>query len=269
MRQMRRSSSIRCAAMLFTLVLVMVFPTTGMCTNPAAPSSAFASAYINLRDSVYQNASIANIRKLYAIADSLRNRPFTEQNNSLYWSARLEYLAGRAENELHNWDEADRHLATGLKAINLHVANNSCDDGWRVKSAIMGQMCLVKIRRMEYWWVLMHGLEVSQLANMALKIQPKNGKAHILIGSTLVYPPLIYGGDPERGIEVMNTALSMPDIEKDDRFNIFSGIGIAYGRLDRKEEALTYLNKALELYPGNRYAGEKFREIASGQHVVP
>jgi tetratricopeptide (TPR) repeat protein len=229
----------------------------------------FVPAYETLRDAVYQNSPIAEIRNHYKAADSLRARIIKDKKDNTYWSGRLEYLAGRAENELRNWKEADAHLAKGLKAIDTHLATCSCDEGWRVKSAIMGQMCLVKIRQVEYWWVLLHGLEVSYLANTALKIQPKNGKAHILIASTLVYPPVLYGGNPSKGIEVMNTALEMPDIEKDDQFNIFSGLGIAYGRLERREEALAYLNKALELYPGNRYATEKLREIASGQHVTP
>jgi len=229
----------------------------------------FVPAYETFRDAVYQNAPIAEIRNHYKAADSVRIMLIKDKKDNTYWSGRLEYLAGRAENELKNWKEADAHLAIGLKAIDEHLRTCFCDEGWRVKSAIMGQMCLVKIRQFEYWWVLMHGLEVSYLANTALKIQPQNGKAHILIASTLVYPPVIYGGNPSKGIEVMNTALAMPDIEKDDQFNIFSGLGIAYGRLDRKEEALAYLNKALELYPGNRYAAEKLKEIASGQHVNP
>jgi tetratricopeptide (TPR) repeat protein len=229
----------------------------------------FVPVYETLRDAVYQNAPIAEIRNHYKTADSLRTKVIKDKKDNSYWSGRLEYLAGRAENELQNWKEADAHLAIGLKAIDEHMRTCSCDEGWRVKSAIMGQMCLVKIRQMEYWWVFMHGLEVSYLANTALKIQPRNGKAHILIASTLVYPPVLYGGNPSKGIEVMNTALEMPDIEKDDLFNIFSGLGIAYGRLERREEALAYLNKALELYPGNRYAAEKLKEIASGQHVNP
>jgi tetratricopeptide (TPR) repeat protein len=229
----------------------------------------FVPAYETLRDAVYQNIPIVEIRNHYKAADSLRARLIKDKKDNTYWSGRLEYLAGRAENELRNWKEADVHLAKGLKAIDIHLRTCPCDEGWRVKSAIMGQMCLVKIRQFEYWWVLMHGLEVSYLANTALKLQPKNGKAHILIASTLVYPPVLYGGNPSKGIEVMNTALEMPDIEKDDQFNIFSGLGIAYGRLERREEALAYLNKALELYPGNRYATEKLREIASGQHVNP
>jgi tetratricopeptide (TPR) repeat protein len=240
-----------------------------MSTRSGAIPPEFVPVYETFRDAVYQNSPIVEIRNHYKTADSLRTKLIKDKKDNTYWSGRLEYLAGRAENELRNWKEADSHLAIGLKAIDEHLRTCSCDEGWRVKSAIMGQMCLVKIRQFDYWWVLMHGLEVSYLANTALKIQPRNGKAHILIASTLVYPPVLYGGNPGKGIEVMNTALEMPDIEKDDQFNIFSGLGIAYGRLDKKEEALAYLNKALELYPGNRYAAEKLREIASGQHVNP
>jgi len=247
------------------LLVIVTASFAGAWTVPPA----FEPAYTQLRDLVYQNAPIAQIRKSYETADSLRAIVIQDRDESAYWSARIEYLAGRAENELRNWKAADSHLAIGLTAVQRHLDRCSCDEGWRVKSAILGQMCLVKIRRFEYWWVFLHGLDVSHFADEALKAQPKNGKAKILVGSTLVYPPLIYGGNPKRGIEVMNDALSMPDIEKDDMFNIFSGIGIAYGRLDKKPEALAYLNKALMLYPSNRYANEKFRDIAAGRHVEP
>ncbi len=257
------------AAIRFVTVITVFLVASGACRGQNLSPEAFAPSYRNLRDAVYQNLPILAIRDSYNRADSLRKLVIEDTSDNAYWSARIEYLAGRAEAELRNWKEADSHLSIGLKAITYYLERRSCDEGFRVKSAITGQLCLIKIRQMEFWWVLRHGLEVSYFANVALKLQPNNGKARILIGSTLVYPPLIYGGNPKRGIEVMNDALLMPDIEKDDLFNIFSGIGIAYGRLDKRDEALAYLNRALQLYPGNRYAGQKFKDIAAGRHVDP
>jgi tetratricopeptide (TPR) repeat protein len=226
-------------------------------------------AYENLRDAVYQNYSIEEIRNSFYIVDSLCNKLIKNSQQRAYCIARFEYLIGRAENEQKNWKEAEKHLLNGIRAIEQHIKKCSCDEAWRVKSALMGQLCLVKIRTMDYVWVIKHGLDVSKLANTAIKLQPHNGKAHILIASTLVYPPIIYGGNPRKGAEVMSKALTMPDIEKDDQFNIYSGLGIAYGRLQQRELALAYLEKALELYPNNKYVLEISKQIVSGQNVTP
>ncbi len=96
---------------------------------------------------MYQNVPILDIRDLHKKADSLRRAAIGNKSDNAYWSARIEYLAGRAETDLGNRKEADSHLSIWLKAISYYVECCSCDEGWRVKSAITGQLCLIKIRQ--------------------------------------------------------------------------------------------------------------------------
>jgi tetratricopeptide (TPR) repeat protein len=61
----------------------------------------------------------------------------------------------------------------------------------------------------------------------------------------------------------MREALAMGTAERDDLFNIYSGIGLAYGKLRDLEEARRWLGKALELYPGNVYARAEYGKLDS------
>lgn len=57
----------------------------------------------------------------------------------------------------------------------------------------------------------------------------------------------------ERGIKEMKAVLADPDVylEKDDVFNINSAIGYAYVHQEKYNEALPWIEKALEVYPTN------------------
>ena len=68
-----------------------------------------------------------------------------------------------------------------------------------------------------------------------------------------VYPPPVFGGNPRLGIELMHKALAMGNAERDDLFNIYSGIGLAYDKLKDSQEARRWLREALDLYPGNLF----------------
>jgi tetratricopeptide (TPR) repeat protein len=71
----------------------------------------------------------------------------------------------------------------------------------------------------------------------------------------------VFGGNPRVGIEMMRRVLERGAREKDDLFNIYSGIGLAYGKIKNREAALKWLEMALELYPNNEYVNEEYRKI--------
>ena len=85
------------------------------------------------------------------------------------------------------------------------------------------------------------------------------------IQSTMsVYPPAMFGGNPKRGIELMQGALALGTAERDDLFNIYLGIGLAYGKLKNTAEARRWLAMALELYPGSAYAKTEYEKLGKG-----
>jgi hypothetical protein len=117
----------------------------------------------------------------------------------------------------------------------------------------VSQMCLTRGAA----YLLAHGRRVLRYAGEAIALDGRNGGARIIIASSKIYPPAVFGGDPKRGMDILKLSLSMPDIEKDDLFNIYCGMGVACAKLRQSEEAAWWFERARGLYPGNRFvAGE-------------
>ncbi len=106
-----------------------------------------------------------------------------------------------------------------------------------------------------------NGRKVVRYAAQALELDPSNAAAQIIVAASKVYPPPVFGGDPVVGIQLMQKALAMGTAEQDDLFNIYSGIGLAYGKLKNREEARCWLEKALELYPGNLFVRGEYEKL--------
>ena len=119
------------------------------------------------------------------------------------------------------------------------------------------QMCLVRGRA----FLMANGARGLRYVRRAIELDNDNGKAHIILGASKIYPPVFWGGNPEKGIDLMKQAASKPDIEKDDLFNIYSGIGIAYGKLGRNADAEYWFAEALAIYPRNSYALRQYALI--------
>lgn len=119
-----------------------------------------------------------------------------------------------------------------------------------LKTDMISQLCLLK----SLGYILANGLSIGKNANKVLAVDPNNVRAQLLIASAKVYPPKIYGGDPNQGIFLLEEALKVPSLTKEECFNIYSGLGYCYARLAEKEPALQWLDKALAIYPTNIFA---------------
>ena len=67
----------------------------------------------------------------------------------------------------------------------------------------------------------------------------------------------------KKGIREMQEILedSSVRLEKDDRFNLISAIGYGYLQREEIDEARTWLLKALEVYPGNKYVQSLLKDL--------
>lgn len=115
-----------------------------------------------------------------------------------------------------------------------------------LKADSISQLCLLK----SLSYTVGNGLSVARFAKEVLSIIPNDNRAKMLIASSKIYPPKIYGGDPQDGIKLLNE-ISLTDIGDEERFNIYSGYGYCYARLGQKTNALSYIQKALDIYPTN------------------
>jgi len=68
----------------------------------------------------------------------------------------------------------------------------------------------------------------------------------------------VFGGDPEEGIQIMQKALAAGTAERDDLFNIYLGLGLAYGKLKKHQAEQEWLLQALQLYSRNIFAQREY-----------
>jgi uncharacterized protein HemY len=123
--------------------------------------------------------------------------------------------------------------------------------GWLMLAENLSQNCVVR----NWTYAMANGLDVEKYAKNALALDSRNAAAHYLIASRWVYAPAPFHNH-KKGIQMMEAIISEADMEKDDRFNVYSAIGYAYIQQKKYADARPWLLKSLEVYPSNKYAVE-------------
>jgi tetratricopeptide (TPR) repeat protein len=221
--------------------------------NPAN----YQLAYEELRDAMYDYRPLPQVEAVFQSAVSMVEEENLGERQRLYWLSRLEYVMGRAYQSREDKKRAAPHFEAGLDYAQRAVELEEFSDGWRMMAENIGQLLLVRGTS----FLLSNWTKGPQYAQRALKTDPENVPARIYLAAAKVYPPAIAGGDPAKGIEMLTQTLALQSGEKDDLFNIYSGLGICYGKLRRKAEASEWLLKALELYPNNAFARKELTKV--------
>ncbi len=215
-------------------------------------------AYECLRDAMYNSESVLVLEYNYARAVDCLRRARLSLPERNYWSSRIEYMAARGYQAARKKPQAIIHYEEGLDCIDRIQAGEENSESWRMRSELLGHLCLLK----DLGFLLKNGRKVVGYAGKALELNPESAGAQIIIAASKVYTPVVFGGNPRKGLELMRKALAMGTAEKDDLFNIYSGIGLAFSKLRDKEEAKRWFEKALELYPGNSFVRTEYGKLA-------
>ncbi|MDC7232619.1 MAG: hypothetical protein PQJ58_05270 [Spirochaetales bacterium] len=209
-----------------------------------------------------------------------------EESESLYYESLLEYWMGRAyqsfdkvetvinhHNDVQNGkymklkrhysaiDETIYHYDRSLQAIEAYLKINSDSEGLRQYSEVQGQMILMR----PPGYALKNGMSVKRTLKKSLKLNPDNIKSIIMDGASDIYTPSAYGGNVDKGIARLEELIPRPGCDREDLFNIYTGI--AYGLIisERESEALSWLGKAEEIFPHNIYLNGLKQLAAEGQ----
>jgi tetratricopeptide (TPR) repeat protein len=231
------------------------------CTVTIYAAQSLQLSYEMLRDAVYNHNSIGQIRKLYRAALKNVAESAGAGLKRHYWLGKMEYLMGRAAQNKKNPERAEHYLMLAMHHINECLKEKKFSDGFRLKAEITGQLCESRYKLGKFVYVIVNGRKVKKLAKKAFKLDPQNGKAMIVAASTEIYRPRVYGGDLHAGLHFLREARHMPDIERDDRYNILLGTGIAYKKLGQTDSARAYFSKAIKLYPGNRFVAQQYKQV--------
>jgi tetratricopeptide (TPR) repeat protein len=170
--------------------------------------------------------------------------------------SRCEYLMGRAYQEDQRKDEAIRCYQNGVTWAERANAEAPSADAYEMLASNIGQQCMLR----SVPWVMANGLKVESNAKKGLKLDSRHAACMYMIASRWAFGPNPFG-NPQRGINELSAMLNgTADLEKDDYFNVYSGIGYAYLRLKKNEDAAVWITKALEIYPTNKFALGLLRE---------
>jgi len=111
-------------------------------------------------------------------------------------------------------------------------------------------------------------MKIGKIAKQALDADPKNGAALYLLSAQHIYAPSPFN-NYRRGIKEMQQILDTSGVrlENDDLFNITSALAYVYIRQEKYDEALPWIQKALEVYPTNFFALSLQEQILSKRKV--
>ncbi len=241
-------------AFLLTALAALLAPPHSACQDEAVRRDCEM-----LRNAMYNSEPVRVLELLYEQALQCLNQTELPACTRAFWGSRIEYLLARGYQAAGEKHRAVSHYEKGLAWIERVPENEASSESWQMRSEHLSQLCLLK----GIAFLLANSRKITRYAAQALRLDPSNAAAQIIIASSKVYPPAAFGGNPAVGIELLQKSLALGTAEQDDLFNIYSGLGVAYGKLKNCEEARRWLERALKLYPGNSFVRREYEKLAT------
>jgi tetratricopeptide (TPR) repeat protein len=210
--------------------------------------------FIPLREAVY--GQDLNADALAPLFEETQNRARDRLGGAdLYLMlSRCEYMMGRAYQYEERKEEAAARYAEGIRWAEQALQAAESDAAWQMLAENISQSCAV--RSVSY--AMANGLKVEKYAKNALALNSRNAAAQYMIAARWVFAPAPFH-NYRKGIEMMSAILTGGDMEKDDRFNVYSAIGYAYAQQKKHADARPWLLQSLEVYPGNKFVQSLLR----------
>lgn len=270
----------------YNIIICLTFLFTS--ASLSAGSAEAAEIVESLREDVFhQDLRDEEVKSRYntysAELDQLQDS--LSVTESLYYRSLLEYWMGRAYQSFDNietvirhhqdvqdghylklkqhysaLDQTVYHYDLSLNAIEAYLKIQKDSEGLRQYSEVQGQMILLR----PPGYAIRNGMSVQRTLKKSLKLDPNNIKSRIMDGASDIYTPKAYGGNIDKGIKKLEEIVSLPACDREDVFNIYTGI--AYGLIvtDRTGEADSWLKKAGQIYPHNIYLNGLLRLAEEG-----
>lgn len=178
--------------------------------------------------------------------------------------SRLDYYMGRSYSYAQNKTEAASFYDRSLESAEKALAIRQGPEALLMQGESLSQNCAVKPTS----YALAHGMKIGKIAKQAIDADPKNGAALYLLSAQHIYAPSPFN-NYRRGIKEMQQILDTSGVrlENDDLFNITSALAYVYIRQEKYDEALPWIQKALEVYPTNFFALSLQEQILSKRKV--
>ena len=210
---------------------------------------------IQLRDAVYEQ--VLGVDAVYSRYTAAKTRAEAELSGAERLNALslCEYFMGRTYQYYKQDNKALECYEKGYSIAENSLKTRETSDGWVLRSNNLAQMCTIKSTA----FVMANGLDVGKYASNALKLNSRNSTAQHTIASRWIYAPAPFN-DTKKGISMMKEILSGNyEMQKDDLFNVYTALAYGYLRDKNKDEARIWIDKALTIYPSNKYVGQELK----------
>jgi len=228
------------------LVLIILF---AVWLSPAALEAQNSPQWmVALRDAIYEQKLTANqIVPVYNAAKAAARQNLSGAALNIALS-RCEFFMGRAYLFEERNNEARINFSEGLRIADGLVQTAPGDEAWVLRAENLSHICQIS----SVAFVMANGLKVEEYARNALQYNGRNAKAQYLIAARWVYAPAPLN-NIKKGIEMMTAIIQNGDMDRDDRFNVYSAIGYAHLQQKKNADARIWLQRSLEVYPTNKY----------------
>lgn len=231
---------------LIPMIIALTLPAIGWSQSGAD----VPDQWPELVEAVESAASIADGDRLGRLASGLSETDLEPARWRDYWIAYAAYRHGLFSDDERLAEAAYEHCAEAAEAAIEHGERSGESEALRgaCYSQLAGGGPMAGMR---------YGSRSSVAIDTALTDAPDNPRALMIGGSRDLYTPVQWGGDIERAVRRLERALDRFEAErKADRSNpwqprwgrmdAFGHLAIAYGRLDRDDQARRVLDRAEE-----------------------
>jgi hypothetical protein len=235
----------------------MIFTALLCAANFALTAQPLHDWLVPLREAIYeQRLSADEIRPLYLQMQRAARERLEGISLDLALS-RIEYFMGRALLFEERNQEARGHFLEGLSLAQAITETTPCDQSWVLRAENLSYLCQIG----PWTFTVANGPNVERFARNALSFNSRNAPAQYLIAARWVFAPSPFN-NIRRGIQMMTDIFQNADMEKDDMFNVNAAIGYAHLQQRRgSSEARPWLERALAIYPTNRFAQDLLNSI--------
>jgi tetratricopeptide (TPR) repeat protein len=173
-----------------------------------------------------------------------------------YWKIRLTDLRGL----IKEWS-GDKKAAISLYQKMEELALNSKElEGTAYPYAFSAMATLRQMGVRNKFYALANISKVESLCDKALAIDPENKIALLVRAQELIRVPKVLGGNAKQALALLDKVPADSSMDNNLLFTLYYSYAYSWYALDDMTKAVSYLNKAFELYPGNN-RGEELQKM--------
>jgi tetratricopeptide (TPR) repeat protein len=225
----------------------------------AQNSQFLPNSFYVFRDAVYmQNTSVVQIIRLYTAAREEIEQTLAGANRYIALS-RCAYLAGITFQAEGRKNEAAAYYDQGIAWAEDSLSLMHTSEGYQYLAANLALSCWVRPRS----YALANIGKIEENAQKALDLDPQNLAAKYIIAAKYIQAPWPIG-NMKRGASLLREIIyqDIDSLEKEDMVNIYLTMAVVCQKEKKNGEERIWQEKALALYPSNRFRETLLRQAA-------